>query len=44
MSIYGMWPWEVPKWPWFWPEVAVKAWQDLATLPMLAPAFGNISE
>jgi hypothetical protein len=27
-----MWPWKVPKWPWFWAEVAVKAWQDLATL------------
>jgi hypothetical protein len=32
MCIYGMWPWEVPKWPWFWPEVAVEAWRDLATL------------
>jgi hypothetical protein len=32
MCIYGMWPWEVSKWPWFWPEVAVKAWRDLATL------------
>jgi hypothetical protein len=32
MCIYGMWPWEVPKWPWFWLEVAVKAWLDLATL------------
>jgi hypothetical protein len=27
-----MWPWKVPKWPWFWSEVAVKAWRDLATL------------
>jgi hypothetical protein len=33
MHIYGMWPWKVPKWPWFWAEVAVKAWRDLATLP-----------
>jgi hypothetical protein len=32
MHIYGMWPWKVPKWPWFWAEVAVKAWRDLATL------------
>jgi hypothetical protein len=32
MYIYGMWPWKVPKWPWFWAEVAVKAWRDLATL------------
>jgi hypothetical protein len=32
MSIYGMWPWKVPKWLWFWAEVAVKAWRDLATL------------
>jgi hypothetical protein len=32
MCIYGMWPWEVSKWPWFWPEVAVKTWPDLATL------------
>jgi hypothetical protein len=27
-----MWPWKVPKWLWFRPEVAVKACQDLATL------------
>jgi hypothetical protein len=27
-----MWPWKVAKWPWFWAEVAVKAWRDLATL------------
>jgi hypothetical protein len=32
MCIYGTWPWEVPKWPWFWHEVAVKAFRDLATL------------
>jgi hypothetical protein len=32
MYIYGMWPWKVAKWPWFWAEVAVKAWRDLATL------------
>jgi hypothetical protein len=32
MCIYGMWPWKVAKWPWFWAEVAVKAWRDLATL------------
>jgi hypothetical protein len=32
MYIYGMWPWKVPKWLWFWAEVAVKDWQDLATL------------
>jgi hypothetical protein len=32
MCSYGMWPWKVPKWPWFWAEVAVKAWRDLATL------------
>jgi hypothetical protein len=32
MYIYGMWPWKVPKWPWFWAEVAVKACRDLATL------------
>jgi hypothetical protein len=32
MCINGMWPWKVPKWPWFWAEVAVKAWRDLATL------------
>jgi hypothetical protein len=32
MCIYGMWPWNVAKWPWFWAEVAVKAWRDLATL------------
>jgi hypothetical protein len=30
--IYMVWPWKVPKWPWFWAEVAVKAWRDLATL------------
>jgi hypothetical protein len=35
MYIYGMWPWKVPKSPWFWAEVAVKAWQDLATLVVL---------
>jgi hypothetical protein len=35
MCIYGMWPWKVPKWPWFWAEVAVKAWRDLATLPFV---------
>jgi hypothetical protein len=35
MCIYGMWPWKVPKWPWFWAEVAVKAWRDLATLNMI---------
>jgi hypothetical protein len=23
--------WKVPKCPWFWAEVAVKAWRDLAT-------------
>jgi hypothetical protein len=27
-----MWLWKVSKWPWFWAEVAVKAWWDLATL------------
>jgi hypothetical protein len=32
MNIYGMWPWKVQKWLWFWAEVAVKAWRDLATL------------
>jgi hypothetical protein len=32
MYIYGMWPWKVPKWPWFWSKVAVKVWRDLATL------------
>jgi hypothetical protein len=32
MYVYGVWPWKVPKWPWFWAEVAVKAWRDLATL------------
>jgi hypothetical protein len=32
MHIYCMWPWKVPKWPWFWAEVAVKAWRDMATL------------
>jgi hypothetical protein len=32
MCIYGMWPWKVPKWPWFWAEVAVNSWRDLATL------------
>jgi hypothetical protein len=32
MCIYGMWPRKVSKWPWFWAEVAVKAWRDLATL------------
>jgi hypothetical protein len=32
MHIYGVWPWEVPKWPWFWAEVAVNAWRDMATL------------
>jgi hypothetical protein len=32
MCIYGMWLWKVPKWPWFWAEVAVKAWRNLATL------------
>jgi hypothetical protein len=28
----GMWPWKVPKWPWFLTEVAVKPFWDLATL------------
>jgi hypothetical protein len=28
----GMWPWKVPKWPWFLAEVAVKPFWDLATL------------
>jgi hypothetical protein len=32
MCIYGMWQGKVPKWPWFWAEVAVKARRDLATL------------
>jgi hypothetical protein len=32
MYIFGMWLWRVPKGPWFWAEVAVKAWRDLATL------------
>jgi hypothetical protein len=32
MYIYGLWPWMAPKWPWFWAEVAVNAWQDLGTL------------
>jgi hypothetical protein len=32
MNIYGMWTWKGPKWPWFWAEVAVKVWRDLATL------------
>jgi hypothetical protein len=27
-----MWPWKVPKWPWFSAEVAVKPFWDLATL------------
>jgi hypothetical protein len=34
MCNFRMWPWKVPKWPWFWAEVAVKAWRGLATLPM----------
>jgi hypothetical protein len=33
--MYGMWPWKVPKWPWFLAEVAVMAWRDLATLVTL---------
>jgi hypothetical protein len=33
------WPWKVPKWPSFWPEVAVKACRDLATLT----AIGEVS-
>jgi hypothetical protein len=40
MYIYGMWPWRVPKWLWFWSEVAVKAWQDLATL-IINPKLNN---
>jgi hypothetical protein len=32
MHFYGMWPWKVLNWPWFWPKVAVKDWRDLATL------------
>jgi hypothetical protein len=32
MNIYVMWPWKMPKWPWFWAEVAVKTGRDLATL------------
>jgi hypothetical protein len=40
MHIYGVWPWEVPKWPWFWAEVAVNAWRDLATLLAL-PIYSN---
>jgi hypothetical protein len=32
VHISGMWPWKAPKWPWFWAELAVKAWRDLATL------------
>jgi hypothetical protein len=41
MHIYGMWPWKVPKWPWFWAKVAVNAWRDLATLEQSAlnPAY-----
>jgi hypothetical protein len=35
MYIFGMWPWKVPKWPWFWAEVAVKVWPDLATLKVI---------
>jgi hypothetical protein len=34
-----MWPWKVPKWPWFLAEVAVKPFRDLATL-----VFGSGSE
>jgi hypothetical protein len=33
MYIYSIWPWKVPKWPWFWAKVVVKAWRDLAKLP-----------
>jgi hypothetical protein len=29
---YRMWPWKVPKWPWFSAEVAVNPWRDLVTL------------
>jgi hypothetical protein len=33
MYIYSIvCPWKVPKWPWFWAEMAVKARRDLATL------------
>jgi hypothetical protein len=41
MDVYGMWPWKVPKWPWFGAEVAVKAWRDLATL--IERATGTVS-
>jgi hypothetical protein len=30
-----MWPWKVPKWPWFSAEVAVNPWRDLATLKIV---------
>jgi hypothetical protein len=40
MHVYGMWPWKVPKWPWFWAEVAVKALRDLAApTPLSNPEF-----
>jgi hypothetical protein len=38
MYIYGMGPWKVLKWVWFWAEVAVKAWRNLATLLLMRNA------
>jgi hypothetical protein len=39
MYFYSLWPWKGQKWPWFWTEVAVKAWRDLATLLDPGPEF-----
>jgi hypothetical protein len=41
MYIYDMWLWKVPKWLWFWSEVAVKAWRELATLTLSCAVYGK---
>jgi hypothetical protein len=48
MYIYDIWlymiycMWKVPKWPWFWAQVAVKAWQDLATLEIITVVCATV--
>jgi hypothetical protein len=37
----GMWPWKVPKWPWFLAKVAVKPFRDLSTLVHLDKVRAN---
>jgi hypothetical protein len=35
-----IWPWKVPKWPWFLAEVAVKPFWNLAILIFFRPLVG----